>query len=67
MPVVIKALTYDVPKGYASVGSHVRDAACYVAWAFARAYEIEVLEPYVTEIATALLIVTVFDREVNLK
>lgn len=66
VPVVVKALIYDEPKGYASVGSHVRDSACYVAWAFARAYDVEVLKPYVTEIATTLLIVACFDREVRI-
>lgn len=66
VPVVIKALTYDEPRGYASVGAHVRDAACYVSWAFARAYDITVLKPYVKDIATALLIVTCFDREVSI-
>jgi hypothetical protein len=43
----------------------VRDAACYVCWAFARAYEPVVLKPYVNRIASSLLIVTAFDREVN--
>lgn len=38
VPVVTKALVYDVRVGAHSVGSHVRDAACYVIWAFARAY-----------------------------
>ena len=47
------------------MGSHIRDAACYVCWAFARAYNPEVLKPYVADIANNLLIVTVFDREVN--
>ncbi|XWS27419.1 hypothetical protein CRYUN_Cryun26dG0113600 [Craigia yunnanensis] len=35
VPVVAKALHYDVTH---SVGSHVRDAAAYVCWAFGRAY-----------------------------
>ncbi|KAJ8384713.1 hypothetical protein AAFF_G00199190 [Aldrovandia affinis] len=48
-----------------SVGANVRDAACYVCWAFARAYEPPELKPFVTEIASALLITTVFDRNVN--
>ena len=34
-----------------SLGAHVRDAACYVCWSFARAYEPEELNPYVTAIA----------------
>ena len=41
------------------------DAACYVCWAFARAYEPNVLKPWVPQIANALVVVTVFDREVN--
>lgn len=32
-------------------GAHVRDAACYVCWSFARAYEPEELKPYVNTIA----------------
>lgn len=41
-PVVRRALAYDVRRGAGSVGSHVRDAACYVCWAFARAYSPQV-------------------------
>nr|XP_054763755.1 tubulin-specific chaperone D-like [Lytechinus pictus] len=65
IPVVRKALAYDVKKGTFSVGAHVRDSACYVCWSFARAYDPDVITPYVNEIAAALLITTVFDREVN--
>eukprot|EP00095_Tigriopus_kingsejongensis_P012338 maker-scaffold198_size266703-snap-gene-0.21 protein:Tk12338 transcript:maker-scaffold198_size266703-snap-gene-0.21-mRNA-1 annotation:"tubulin-specific chaperone d" len=63
--VVLKALVYDEKKGSFSVGSHIRDAACYVCWAFARAYDPDALRPHVDEIACALLTVTIFDREVN--
>jgi len=62
---ITKALVFDEKRGSFSVGSHIRDAACYVCWAFARAYEPDVLKPYVQELASNLLIVTVFDREVN--
>lgn len=65
MPLVLKALVYDEPKGYSSVGSHIRDAACYVCWSFARAYEPPDLAPYVRDIASTLLIVTCFDKEIN--
>ncbi|KAL3280428.1 hypothetical protein HHI36_017910 [Cryptolaemus montrouzieri] len=65
VPVVLKALVYDEPRGYSSVGSHIRDAACYVCWSFARAYETHILKPYVNQIASTLLIVTCFDREIN--
>ncbi|KAM6957131.1 tubulin-specific chaperone D [Aplochiton taeniatus] len=65
VPVVLKALTYEEKRGACSVGSNVRDAACYVCWAFARAYEPTELTPFVTQIASALLITTVFDRNLN--
>ncbi|XP_064631800.1 tubulin-specific chaperone D-like isoform X2 [Lineus longissimus] len=67
VPVVLKALAYDEKRGNFSVGAHVRDAACYVCWAFARAYEPDDLAPYVNSIASALIIVSVFDREVNVR
>ena len=62
---ISKALVYDERRGSCSVGAHIRDAACYVCWAFARAFDPDVLKPYIHEIATKLLVVTVFDREVN--
>jgi len=65
VPVVVTALTYDVRRGLHSVGAHVRDAACYVCWAFARAYAPEVMRPHVTALARGMLTVSVFDREIN--
>ncbi|KAJ8975559.1 hypothetical protein NQ317_000743 [Molorchus minor] len=56
VPVVLKALVYDEPRGYSSVGSHIRDAACYVCWSFARAYETHILAPYVNDIAREQLL-----------
>ena len=43
----------------------MRDAACYVCWAFARAYRPEVMRPHVATLAPSLISVAVFDREVN--
>ncbi|XP_033037615.1 tubulin-specific chaperone D isoform X1 [Trachypithecus francoisi] len=63
--VILKALTYDEKRGSCSVGTNVRDAACYVCWAFARAYEPQELKPFVTAISSALVIAAVFDRDVN--
>ena len=51
VPVVLKALQYDEKVGASSVGSQVRDAACYVCWAFARAYQPQEIDPYVGKIA----------------
>tara|TARA_B110000285_G_C15119967_1_gene616509 strand:- start:670 stop:1287 length:618 start_codon:yes stop_codon:yes gene_type:complete len=60
-----KALVYDVNKGNHSVGAHVRDSACYVVWSFARAYSPEIMQPHVNTLANKLIIVSLFDREVN--
>ena len=60
-----KALLYDENKGSFSAGANVRDAACYVAWAFARAYDAEILEPYIIDLDKTLLIISLYDREVN--
>ena len=65
IPVLEKALIYDVQKGSISVGKNVRDAACYVVWTFARAYLPEVMEKYVAQLAGTLLVVALFDRETN--
>ncbi|CAH1795099.1 unnamed protein product, partial [Owenia fusiformis] len=67
VPIVLKALAYDAKRGNFSVGTHVRDGACYVSWAFARAYEPDDLKLYVQQIASALLIASIFDREVNVR
>lgn len=48
-----------------SVGAHVRDAACYVCWAFARAYSPVIIRPFVRELADAMIVVALFDREVQ--
>lgn len=61
------ALTFDQRKGSYSVGAHVRDAACYVCWSFARAYAPEIMEPYVQDLAVYLIVVAVYDREVNVR
>lgn len=54
-------------RGSHSIGSHVRDACCYVCWAFARAYAPSILEPFVSEIAQNLVVVSLFDREINVR
>lgn len=65
VPRCVDALMFDVRRGAHSVGAHVRDAAAYVCWAFARAYAPKDFEPYVSELAPTLLMVACFDREVN--
>ncbi|KAK8745723.1 hypothetical protein OTU49_000345 [Cherax quadricarinatus] len=63
-PVIDKALVYDELRGQCSVGSNIRDAACYLCWAFARAYHPDQMTTYVKQLATGLLIVALFDREI---
>jgi len=65
IPLIVKALQYDERKGAHSVGSNVRDAACYVCWAFARAYSPEIMGPHVKSLSVALMVTAIFDREVN--
>lgn len=54
-PIVQHALFYEEPMGRHAFGSNVRDAACYVLWAFARAYEPEELRSFVNSVATSLV------------
>ncbi|KAF5184838.1 Tubulin-specific chaperone d [Thalictrum thalictroides] len=65
VPVIIKALHYDVRRGPHSVGSHVRDAAAYVCWAFGRAYYHSDMKSILEQLAPHLLTVACYDREVN--
>ncbi|ORX57643.1 ARM repeat-containing protein [Hesseltinella vesiculosa] len=61
------AIKFDLKKGSHSIGAHVRDAACYVCWSFARAYAPEIMAPFVHKLAPSLITASVFDREVNVR
>lgn len=65
VPTLEQALVYDINRGNYSLGAHVRDAACYVVWSFARAYAPEIMKPHVAALASQLIVVALFDREVN--
>lgn len=65
IPFIENAIHFDVLRGQHSIGSHVRDAACYVCWAFSRAYSPAVMAPFTAAVTTALLTTALFDREVN--
>ncbi|KAL4562818.1 hypothetical protein LXL04_026849 [Taraxacum kok-saghyz] len=65
VPVVIKALHYDVRRGPHSIGSHIRDAAAYVCWAFGRAYNHTDMKNILDQLAPHLLTIACYDREVN--
>lgn len=59
------SLCVRVTRPAPSVGAHVRDAACYVCWAFARAYSPVVMQPFVDQLSEGMLLTALFDREVN--
>jgi hypothetical protein len=61
------ALEYDRRRGSHSVGAHVRDSACYVAWAFARAYAPQIVAPHLPVLVEKILMAAVFDREVHVR
>ncbi|CAN1345940.1 Tubulin-folding cofactor D [Linum perenne] len=63
VPFIAKALHYDVRRGPHSVGSHVRDAAAYVCWAFGRAYYHSDMKAILEKFAPHLLTVACYDRE----
>nr|XP_027106476.1 tubulin-folding cofactor D-like [Coffea arabica] len=65
VPVVVKALHYDIRRGPHSVGSHVRDAAAYVCWAFGRSYYHTDMRSVLEQLASHLLTIACYDREVN--
>ncbi|GAB1602849.1 tubulin-specific chaperone D-like [Argonauta hians] len=67
MLVVRQALIYDVRRGMSSVGSPVRDAACYISWSFARAYEPDDMKPFIQELASSLLIAALFDHRICIR
>ena len=59
------ALLYDINKGFHSIGANVRDAACYVVWSFARSFTPEIMKPHVNALSTHLILLSLFDKEVN--
>lgn len=65
MPKLKQALLYDINRGNHSIGAHVRDAACYVVWSFARSFMKNIMKPHVESLSTHLCILFLFDREVN--
>ncbi|KAJ2783896.1 hypothetical protein H4R18_001452 [Coemansia javaensis] len=70
IPWVVRGLTYEIQRGDYSVGSNVRDAACYVMWSLARIPNLasrRVFAESCLDMATALVSVAVFDRESSVR
>eukprot|EP00605_Chrysophyceae_sp_TOSAG23-4_P001221 GSChrysophyteH1.ASY1.ANO1.1331.1 assembled CDS len=66
MPILEKAIHFDIVRGQHSVGAHVRDAACYVCWAFARAYSPQVMRPFIKSMSASMLITCLYDHYFSL-
>ncbi len=62
-----QALVFDVRRGAHSIGSNVRDAAAYLLWSLARAGSPSDIAPFANEIATQLVAVACYDREVSIR
>jgi len=66
VPILVEALQFDAQKGASTwVGVNVRDAACYAYWAICRSYPPSVLRPYLNQMNESIVLVALFDREVN--
>ena len=65
IPILLKSLLFEDVRGNYAGGTVVRDAGCYICWAFARGFESEVLKPHVQELATELLLTAMFDIQGN--
>ena len=63
----LQALYFDIRKGAHSVGSNVRDAACYVLWSLARAQRPAELAPFADNLSRRLVTVALFDREIHIR
>lgn len=62
-----QALVFEEPQGHHALGASVRDAACYICWSLARAFRPKDLKKHIEQIATCLVCVALFDREVNVR
>ncbi|KAG0427767.1 hypothetical protein HPB47_025191 [Ixodes persulcatus] len=62
---VVKSLVFDECWGKCAIGSLTRDAACYVTWTLGRSYDPGDIAPFVSSLATTLICVALFDRELN--
>ena len=67
IPWMNRALSFEIDKGTYSLGSNVRDSACYFFWSLARAYGSAELEQYANPIACSLVATALLDREVGVR
>ncbi|KNH07579.1 Beta-tubulin cofactor D [Perkinsela sp. CCAP 1560/4] len=62
------AIQFDVRKQTKNgVGSHVRDAACFLLWTVARTCSVKLVNRIITDISSDILFQLCFDREVTVR
>ena len=64
---LVQALLFDRRRNMQTIGSSVRDSAAYVLWSLARTLTPDQTRPYAQQLATRLVCVAVFDREVSIR
>ncbi|OCF59625.1 cofactor D [Kwoniella mangroviensis CBS 10435] len=64
---VVKALTFDLRRASHSIGANVRDAASYLLWSLSRACPPDMVKAHAEDMATSLICVALFDREVGVR
>ena len=65
LPVIKEALFFEVKLSSGTIGNMVRDSACFVCWSFARAFDAIDVKPFMEKIGSYLIIVALFDQQVN--
>ena len=65
IPYLEQALLFEIDKGTFVTGSNVRDSACYIVWALARAFTTDIMKKYVERLSKTLILTILFDKEVN--
>ncbi|WVQ80901.1 hypothetical protein IAT38_003008 [Cryptococcus sp. DSM 104549] len=63
----VKALTFDLRRASHSIGANVRDAAAYLLWSLSRACPAQAIAPFAENMATSMVCVALFDREVGVR
>ncbi|KAE9554096.1 hypothetical protein FO519_002685 [Halicephalobus sp. NKZ332] len=65
MDLISKALIFEDDARATAV--NVRDAACYICWAFARGFEPKLIVSFLEKLASNLIVTALFDRSVNVR
>lgn len=65
IPLLKRALLFEEYQANYSTGFIVRDAACYISWTFAKAFDAQIMNKYINDFAVTLLVCALFDKTGN--